>query len=301
MSMSEAIERFVSDGVSVAMGLALEAAIPFSAGHEIMRRGRRGLTLIGPISDILFDQLIGAGCADRVVAAWVGNVSAGLGHNYRRAAERGIPHAIDIEDHSNFTIALGLLAGALGVPYLPTRSLLGSDIVRTNGRIVEGKSPFGGEPLNLVPAIVPDVAIVHVQRADVTGGCHAWGNLGVTEEGAMAAKHVIVVAEEIVDRRVIMSDPNRVLVPPHRVSAVVEQRGGAHPSPVQGFYGRDHEFYHEYHGASKTAEGFASWRKAWVDAHPDRPTYLKALGAQRWSALAVKDVRAAAPVNYSAS
>ena len=129
MTMSEAIERFVFDGASVAMGLALEALIPFAAGHEVIRRRKRGLTLIGPISDTLFDQLIGAGCADAVVAAWIGNVSAGLGYNYRRAAENARPHALRIEDHSNFTIALGLLAGAMGVPYLPARTALGPVIV----------------------------------------------------------------------------------------------------------------------------------------------------------------------------
>lgn len=301
MTLSEAIERFVSDGVSVAMGLGLEALIPFAAGHEIIRQKKSGLTLIGPISDVLFDQLIGAGCVDRVIAAWVGNVSAGLGHNYRRAAERGVPHRIAIEDHSNFTISLGLLAGALGVPFLPTRSLLGSDIPKTNGHFVEGQSPIGGEPLLYVPAIVPDVAILHVQRADAGGGSHAWGNLGVCEEGALAAKRVIVVAEEIVDASVIQSDPNRVLVPPHKVSAVVHEPGGAHPSPVQGCYGRDHQFYHDYHAATKDAGGFAAWRAAWIDAHPDRASYLRALGADRWRGLAVTRRHLAADVNYAAT
>jgi glutaconate CoA-transferase subunit A len=301
MSMSEAVERFVSDGVSVAMGLSLESLIPFAAGHEIIRRKKRGLTLVGPISDILFDQLIGAGCADRVVAAWVGNVSAGLGHNYRRAAEQGIPHPIDIEDHSNFTISLGLQAAAMGVPFLPTRSLLGADFTRTNSRFVTGASPVGGEPLLYVPAIAPDVTILHVQRADASGGCHAWGNIGVSEEAALAAKRVIVIAEEIVDRSVIASDPNRVLVPPHRVSAVVCEPGGAHPSPVQGHYGRDHEFYHEYHRSTRTAGDFDGWRGAWIDGVDDRPGYLARLGAQRWRSLAVTGTHLAAPVNYSAT
>src|ERR1700730_6114638 len=154
-TMSEAIDRFVSDGSSVAMGLALESLIPFAAGHEIVRQRKRMLTLIRPLSDILFDPLIGAGCVDAVVAAWVGNVSAGLGYNYRRAAEQGIPNAIRIEDHSNFTIALALLAGAFGVPYMPARTLLGTDQLRTNKAFRQGESPFGGEPLLFVPAIVP--------------------------------------------------------------------------------------------------------------------------------------------------
>ena len=299
--MSEATDRFVSDGVSVALGLALEALIPFAAGHEIIRQKKKRLTLIGPISDILFDQLIGAGCVASVRAAWVGNVSAGLGHNYRRAAEQGIPHHIAIEDHSNFTIALGLLAGGMGVPFLPTRSLLGTDFARTNATFKFGVSPFGGEPLLFVPAIVPDVAVVHVQRADEFGGCHAWGNLGVSEEAALGSRHVILIAEEIVDRSVIRSDPNRVLVPPPRVSAVVCEPGGAHPSPVQGRYGRDHEFYHEYHARTKTADGFDAWRREWIDGVADRSAYLARLGTDRWTALSVKHELLAAPVNYSAS
>src|ERR1044071_5657701 len=135
LSMSEAIERFVPDGASVALGMALEAAIPFAAGHELIRQGKHDLELIGPISDMLFDQLIGAGCVRKVTAAWVGNVSAGLGHNYRRAVEHGIPRPLELEEHSNFSVGLGLQAAALGVPYLPTRTLLGSDLVRDNVRL----------------------------------------------------------------------------------------------------------------------------------------------------------------------
>src|ERR1700704_3933070 len=132
MSMREAVARFVPDGASICMGAALEALIPFAAGHELIRQRRRDLTLAGPISDTLFDQLIGAGCVARVIAAWVGNVSAGLGHNYRRAAEHDVPRSLEVADHSNYTLALALLAGAHGVPYLPTRSVLGSDLPNSN-------------------------------------------------------------------------------------------------------------------------------------------------------------------------
>src|SRR5436305_1978588 len=145
MTMREAIARYVPDGASVALGLALEPCIPFAAGHEIIRQRRRDLTLIGPISDVLFDQLIGAGCVAKVVAAWVGNVSAGLAHCYRRAAEQGIPRAIEIVDHSNFSLGLALLAGALGAPYIPTKTLLGSDIRRTNPTLREARDPFSGD------------------------------------------------------------------------------------------------------------------------------------------------------------
>jgi glutaconate CoA-transferase subunit A len=301
MSMSQAVGETIADGSSVALGLGLEALIPFAAGHEIIRQRRRDLTLIGPISDILFDQLIGAGCVERICAAWVGNVSAGLGHCYRRAAERGEPRGLEIRDHSNFTMAMALLAGSLGAPFLPAKTLLGSDVPATNPALHVGVSPLSDERLLFVEALVPDVAIVHVQRADETGGCHAWGNLGVMEDAAQAAARVIVVAEEIVSRDVISSDPNRVLTPPQKVCAVVHAPGGAHPSPVQGVWGRDHEFYTEYHAATKTSAGFDEWRAAWIDGVADRERYLDRLGADRVERLRVRGERLAAPVNYSAS
>src|SRR5919198_6433954 len=151
--MSDAIARFVPAGTSVCMGTALEAAIPFAAGHEIIRQRVPDLTLIGPISDMLFDQLIGAGCVARFVGAWIGNVSAGLGYNYRRAAERGVPRSIAVEDHSNFTIALALLAATLGAPYIPTRTMLGSSFLDSNPAFKRATDPFSGDPVVLVPAI----------------------------------------------------------------------------------------------------------------------------------------------------
>jgi glutaconate CoA-transferase, subunit A len=298
LSMRDALERFVPDGSSVLMGAALESLIPFAAGHEIIRQGRRELTLVGPISDMLFDQLIGAGCVERVVAAWVGNVSAGLGHNYRRAAEHGQPCPIEVEDHSNFSVSLALLAAAWGVPYLPTRSLLGSGLLETNPGFKAERSPFGGEILALVPALKPDVAILQVQRSDEDGHVHCWGNLGISEAAALAAATVIAVAEEIVPSQVVKSDPNRILVPPARVAAVVHEPGGAHPSPVQGYYNRDHAFYHEYHRASREADGFREWLKRWVLELPDRQAYLERLGSERWLALKPKEQRLAAPVDY---
>ena len=297
LPLPEAIDRFAPDGATVVMGTALEAAIPFAAGHELVRRGRRDLELVGPISDVLFDQLIGAGCVRRVVAAWVGNVSAGLGHNYRRAAEQGIPRPIELEEHSNFSIGLGLLAGAMGVPYLPTRTLLGSDLVARNPRL-EPAGAGDREGLLHVRAIEPDVAILHVQRADEHGHAHAWGNLGVSKEAGLAAKAVILVVEEIVPADVILSDPNRVLLPPHRVRAVAHVPGGAHPSPVQGYYGRDHEAYGAYHRATRDRAGFEAWLREWVLDVPDRAGYLDKLG-DRWAALKPRERRLAAPVDYA--
>jgi len=293
LPLEEAIDRFVPDGASVAIGMALESLIPFAAGHELIRQQRRDLELIGPISDMLFDQLIGAGCARRITAAWVGNVSAGLGHNYRRAVEHGIPGPLELEEHSNFSVGLALLAGAMGVPYLPTRTLLGSDLARYNQRV------RAAEPgLLHVGAIRPDVAILHVQRADAEGHAHCWGNFGLAREAGLAAERVILVAEEIVQPEVILSDPNRILLPPHQVSAVVHAPGGAHPSPVQGYYGRDHAAFGEYHRATRERDGFLSWLQEWVLDVPDRASYVKKLGT-RFAALRPTQQRLAAAVDYA--
>jgi glutaconate CoA-transferase subunit A len=297
LTMREAISRHVPDGATVALGCALEPLIPFAAGHEIIRLGRRDLTLIGPISDILFDQLIGAGCVKRVIAAWVGNVSEGLAHNYRRAAEKGLPRPIEIVDHSNYSIAVALQAAALGAPYMPIRSLLGTDIANDHPGMHVAPSPMDGTPTLLVEAIQPDVAILHVQRADMLGRAHVWGGLGICEEAALASKGVIYVAEEIVAPEVILSDPNRTLAPAFKTLAVVHEPGGAHPSPVQGCYNRDHAAFAEYHQQSRTPEGFAAWLEEWVTQVPDRAAYLAKLGP-RWTALARKERRLAAPVDY---
>jgi glutaconate CoA-transferase subunit A len=298
LSLAEAIARYVPNGASVAMSLALEPLIPFAAGFEMIRQQKRDLTLIAPISDILFDQLIGAGCVAKITAAWAGNVSEGLGHCYRRATEQGIPRAIITEEHSNFTIALALHAASIGAPYIPTRSLLGSDIPRQNPTFLQSESPIDGTPLLLVPAIVPDVAIIHVQRSDEDGNAHLWGNFGISEEAMLAARDVILVAEEIVPREVIVSDPNRVLGPSFKVRAVIHEPWGAHPSSVQGYYNRDHAFYREYHRRTRTAEGFQVWLNEWVLGLPTRADYLKKLGEERLSSLGVKTHRYAAPVDY---
>ena len=293
LSLDDALARYVVDGASVVMGTALESLIPFAAGHALIRQQRRDLELIGPISDMLFDQLIGAGCVRRVTAAWVGNVSAGLGHNYRRAVEQGIPTRLELEEHSNFSVGLGLLASAMGVPFVPSRTLLGSDLVARNPRLQRA------EPgLLHVLAIEPDVAILHVQRADAEGHAHCWGNLGITREAGLAARHVILVAEEIVAPEVVLSDPNRMLLPPQRVSAVAHVPGGAHPSPVQGYYGRDHLMYTEYHRASRERDGYLRWLHEWVLDVPDHQSYLDRLG-ERFAELKPTRPRLAAPVDYA--
>lgn len=287
MTMAEAVERFIPDGASVLVGAQMEQMIPFSAGHEIIRQHKRGLTMIGPISDILVDQLIGAGVVARVLAAWVGNVSVGSAYNFRRAAEQSLPRPVEIIDYTNFTVALALHAAALGVPFLPTYSTLGSDVLEHNPGLKPMVCPYTYKKLVAVEALSPDVALIQVQRADAAGNAHLWGSLGVAVDGARAAKAVIVVTEEIVSPEEIASDPNRTLIPGFFVSAVVEEPWGAHPSPVLGYYNRDHKFYEQYHEQSRTLEDFEKWLARWVHGVRDRRGYMELVGDRRRDTLRV--------------
>ncbi len=325
VTMREAVARFVPDGSSVALGCQLEQMIPFAAGHEIMRQKKRGLTLIGPISDILFDQMIGAGCVSRVIAAWVGNVMMGSAYNFRRAVEQ---EGLKVTDMTNFTVALALQAAAMGVPFLPTLTAQGSDVARDNEFFAEIESPFDAETtrsldsdapkpgvsslgmtpvkvglrkkpkLHAVKALHPDVAIVHVQRADAEGNAHCWGNLGIILEAVKATERVIVAAEEIVPADVIASDPNRTVIPGFLVSAVVEAPMGAHPSPVQGYYKRDDAYFRQYHEQTKTKVEFEAWGQRWVYGVQDRAEYVKLLGDRRVKELGVKQHAYAAAADF---
>lgn len=297
-SLRDAIAREVEDGMSVFMGAALESLIPFAAGYEIMRQRKRGLTLMTTISDMQFDQLIGAGCAARVCGAWVGNVAAGLGHNYRRAVERQEPEPLAVENHSNFSMALGLKAAAMGVPYLPTRTLMGSDFAE-EASFAGVECPFTGESLLAVRAVKPDVAILHVQRADEEGNAHVWGNLGVTQDAAMAAGKVVLTCEEIVPHEVILSDPNRTLVPGFLVAAIACVPLGSHPSPTQGYSRRDDDFYFDYHARSRDRAGFEEWLNGWVLGVEDHDGYVERLGSERVAGLEPRDRQMAAPVSYA--
>jgi glutaconate CoA-transferase subunit A len=279
-TMRDAIAHEVEDDMSIAVGCGLESLIPFAASYEIIRQKRRNLTLIAPISDMQFDQLIGAGCVKKIMASWAGNVAAGLGHNYRRAAEAGIPHPIEIEEHSNFTVGLGLQAAAMGLPFLPTRTVKGSDF-KNGSQFASVRCPFTNEELLGVRAIKPDVAILHVQRADREGNAHAWGNFGVMREAALAAKKVILTCEEIVEHDVILSDPNRNVIPGFVVCSVVHERFGSHPSPTQGYVRRDDDFYFDYHKATRSPEGFEQWLQKWVFGMKDHHGFLDLLGKER--------------------
>jgi len=286
LTMQEAIADLVPDGSSIALGLQLELMIPFAAGHEIIRQKKRGLTLIGPISDILFDQMIGAGCVDQVIAAWVGNAMMGSAYNFRRAVEED---GLKVFNMTNFSMALALQAGAMGIPFIPTRTALGSDITKGNHFFYQIISPFvPQETLWAVRALVPDVTVVHVQRADREGNAHCWGNFGVMIDAVRAAKKVILLTEEIVDHDVIASDPNRTVFPGFLVTAVVECPYGAHPSPALGYYNRDDAMFRQYHEQTKTRADNEAWLQRWVYGVEDRKQYLHQLGACRLEELALK-------------
>jgi glutaconate CoA-transferase subunit A len=294
--MRDAVAEFVPDGSSVAMGLQMEQMIPFAAGHEIIRQKKRNLTLIGPISDILFDQMIGGGCVETVIAAWVGNVMMGSAYNFRRAVEQD---AIKVFNMSNFAVALALQAGAMGVPFLLTKTALGTDTAKGNHFFYQIFSPFAPkESLWAVRALNPDVTIVHVQRADSEGNAHCWGNFGVIIEGVRAAKRVILIAEEIVPAQVIASDPNRTVIPGFLVNAVVECPYGAHPSPVQGYYNRDNDFFRDYHEQTKAKNDSDAWLDRWVYGVPDRQAYSGLLGASRVESLEVTHHAYAAQTDF---
>lgn len=295
LSLAEAINRFVADGEAIALGTAQETLIPFAAGHELIRQRKRNLTLIGPISDILFDQLIGAGCVAKIQAAWVGNVITGSGYNFRQAVEQG---QLVMEDYSNLLISMALRAGAMGVPFMPTRTALGSDLFKTNPQLKTITCPFTGDTLTAVAAIKPDVAIIHVQRADIYGNAHCWGNLGITREACLASRKIILTAEELVAPEVISSDPNRVITPGFRVSAVVQTPWGGHPSPVPGYYNRDHQAFIDYRNESKTPALFAAWQAKWVDAAHSSGDYIKLLGPERRAALALQQHVLSEPADY---
>lgn len=300
VSLKEAVAGFIKDGDRVVMGAGLELAIPFAVTFELIRQKKRELDLIAPISDASADMLIGAGCAASITGAWVGNVSGGLGHNYRRAMEKGVPSPLRVNDFSNFSLAMALMAGAYGMPFVPVRSLLGSDITQSNPdhRIVQNPLSDEPDPVVLVKPLVPDVAVFSVPRSDAFGNAHHWGSLGVTQESALAAKKVILLAEEIVEPAVIASDPNRVVFPGFKVAAVVHEPLGQHPSPMTGHWKRDNAFFTDYHQRSRDREGYLAWLDEWVLGLADHAAYRAKLG-ERLEALRIKGRAEAAPANFA--
>ncbi|MBI4800213.1 MAG: CoA transferase subunit A [Desulfarculus sp.] len=296
--MEQAVAELARPGMSMALCAGLEGFVPFAAAHELIRQGLGDLTLIAPISNICFDQLIAAGLASRVIAAWVGNVSTGIAYNFRRAVEQGQPRPLEVVNHSNFSITLALEAGARGLPMAVSRSPLGSDIAKDNPHFQQFTCPHSGDKLLAVKALNPDLTILHVQRSDPAGNCQAWGATGFSRQAALAAKKVLITCEEIVDPQVIRADPERTLVAGLAVSAVCEVPWGAHPAPVQGYYGLDNDFFVDYAAATRSAEGSAAWLDEWVYGLQDRGQYLAKLGRERWSGLMVKHSMKSAPVEY---
>ena len=279
VSMREAIAANVRDGDSVIID-GFTHLICFAAGHEIIRQQRRDLTLCRLTPDLVYDQMIAAGCARKLVFSWAGNPGAGSLFAFRRAAEgKGAP--LELEEYSHFGMVARLSAGAAKLPFWPLRDYAGTDLPRVNPQIRTVACPFTGEVLAAVPALNPDVAIVHVQRADANGNAQVWGLLGTQKEAAFAAKRVVVVCEELVSESVIRADPNRTLIPGLIVHAVVHEPWGAHPSYAQGFYDRDNDFYVSWESIARDERGLAAWLDEWVFRVPDRAAYLEKQPALR--------------------
>jgi len=297
-SMSDAIAEHVRDGMSVAIE-GFTAFICFAAGHEIVRQRRRDLTLIRMTPDVIYDQMIAAGVARKLVFSYMGNPGVGPLHAIRRAVEDAVPAPLELEEYSHYGMVARYLAGAARLPFYPLRSYAGSDLPEANARIRFVESPYGDGPIAVVPPLHPDVAILHAQRADAAGDTQLWGLLGVQKEIAFASRAVIVVVEEIVDEAVIRADPNRTLIPGLIVDAVVEQPFGAHPSYVQGYYDRDNAFYLAWDKLSRDREQTEAWLEEWVYGLPDHAAYLAKLGTEGLDRLRA-GAAPAAPVNYGA-
>jgi glutaconate CoA-transferase subunit A len=295
LPLSEAIRRYVHDGDTIVIE-GFTHLICFAAAHEIIRQGRRDLVACRLTPDLVYDQLIGAGCVAKLVFSWAGNPGAGPLYALRRAIEQGVPRPLEIEEYSHFGMVGRFTAGASRMPFFPLRDYMGSDLPRANPLIRSVECPYTGESVATVPALNPDIAIVHVQRADLQGNAQIWGLMGVQKEAAFASRNVIVVAEEIVDEAVIRSDPNRTLIPGLIVSAVVHEPFGCHPSYAQGFYDRDNAFYLAWREISKSAERFNAYLDEWVYGVVDRSRY-RARMARRAGELAAA-ARLCAPVNY---
>ncbi len=277
MSMEEAIGRFVNNGDTIVVE-GFTHLICFAAGHEIIRQKKRNLTVCRLTPDLIYEQLIGAGCVDKLVFSWAGNPGAGPLYALRRAVEEEVPHPIELDEYSHFGMVARFTAGAAKLPFFPLRNFMGSDLPQVNDNIRKVQCPYTGESLATVPALNPDTTIVHAQRADASGDTQIWGLMGVQKEAAFAAKNVIVVAEEIVEEKLIRSDPNRTLIPGFIVSAVVHEPWGCPPSFAQGYYDRDNDFYVNWRNTSKDIKKFNAYLDEWVFGTKNRAEYVAKMG-----------------------
>lgn len=289
-TLRDLVGEHVRDGQVVALE-GFTHLIPFAAGHEIIRQGRRDLTLARLTPDLIYDQMLAAGCAKKLIFSWAGNPGVGSLHALRRLVEARPPRPgsgakdaggdpeprvpkLEIEEYSHFGMVGRFQAGASNLPFWPLRNYMGTDIPAVNPRIRSVTCPFTGEVLAAVPALRPDVTIVHVQRADREGNAQVWGLYGVQKEAAFASKRVIVVCEEIVDQSVIRADPNRTLIPGSIVTAVVHEPWGAHPSYAQGHYDRDNDFYVKWDEIARTDESLKAYLDAYVHGVKSRAEYM---------------------------
>jgi glutaconate CoA-transferase, subunit A len=293
MPLSQAIHQYVQDG-DIIYAAGFTHLIPFAAGHEIIRQERRDLVLARATPDLIYDQMVAAGCARKVVFSYMGNPGVGSLRILRSALEAG---KLEWEEYSHFSMISRLQAGATGLPFMPMNPTAAGDLERANPNYRTVTDPYSGQPVVVVPALKPDVAIVHVQRADADGNAQIWGIIGEQKEAAFAAERVILTAEEIVSADVIRSDPNRTLIPGFIVDAVCQVPFCAHPSYTQGYYDRDNDFYLEWDEISKTAESVQKYLDEWVFGVQDRQEYWQKLGAAAQARLKVSS-RPSIPVDY---
>ncbi len=291
--LKDAIAQLVNDG-DVVYAAGFTHLIPFAAGHEIIRQGKKDLTLARATPDLIYDQMVAAGCARKVIFSYMGNPGVGSLRIVRAAIEKG---QLEWEEYSHFGMITRLQAGAGGLPFLPMNQTAATDLEKSNPRIKRVTDPYSGREVITVPALNPDVAIVHVQRADAQGNAHLWGIVGEQKEVAFAAKRVILTAEEIVDESVIRSDPNRTMIPGFIVSAVCHVPHAAHPSYAQGYYDRDNEFYLAWDKISSDPEATRQYLEEWVYGVKDREEYWAKLGAEKHEQLKIPALMSQA-VNY---
>lgn len=293
LSLAAAIAQNVHDG-DLVYAAGFTHLIPFAAAHEMIRQGKKDLALARATPDIIYEQMVAAGCARKLIFSYAGNPGVGSLRLIRAEMEA---RRLEYEEYSHFAMITRLTAGAAGLPFLPMKSVGTADLAAANPQYRTVADPYTGEVLNTVPALTPDVAIVHAQRASAAGDTQIWGIIGEQKEAAFAARRVIVTAEEIVDEDVIRADPNRTILPGLIVSAVCHVPHCAHPSYAQGYYDRDNPFYLEWDRISADANAVRRWLDEWVYGLPDREAYWARLGAETHERLKVRP-RWSGPVNY---
>lgn len=296
MSMTEAVARFVKDGeILVIEGFT--HLICFAAAHEIIRQKKRNLTACRLTPDLIYDQLVAAGCVKKLVFSWAGNPGVGSLFGLRRAVEEGLPRPVAVEEYTHFGMVARFMAGASHLPFMHLQTFAGSDLPRKNRKIKFINCPYTKKKLATVPALNPDLAVIHVQRADSFGNAQIWGLMGVQREAAFASAKVIIVAEELVETSLIRRDPNRTLIPGMIVDAVVIEPFACHPSYALGYYGRDNEFYVQWARISKEKQSLDRYLTEWVYGLPGRKAYVEKLGPDYINRLKADD-RPSGSVNY---